>query len=75
MSRIREHIEQLEYRLDKGDLSFLDRRLLLRKAFEAVCEDAYREGRTEGMADVHAAQHAEREAERLAAASEEADCG
>ena len=61
MTRLRDTIDVLERRLDKGDLDFLNRRLLLRQMFETAAADARAEGYHEGMRD---AQDAHRAAER-----------
>lgn len=61
MTRLRDTIDALERRLDKGDLNFLNRRLLLRQMLETTTAEARAEGYHEGMCD---AQDAQRAAER-----------
>lgn len=63
MTRLRDHIEQIERALDKGGLPPLDRRLLLRKVLRAVADEAFAEGHHEGMCDALDAQRAAKEAD------------
>ena len=64
MTRLRDTIDVLERRLDKGDLDFLNRRLLLRQMLETAATEARAEGYHEGMRDAQDAQRA-REQEML----------
>jgi hypothetical protein len=61
VTQIRDQIEQLERKLDKGDLDFLNRRLLLRQVLEVVAREAFENGRYEGMRDIRDARNAEEE--------------
>jgi hypothetical protein len=72
VSRLRDVIDQIERKLDKGDLDPLNRRLMLRDFLGALQRESFEEGRTEGMCDAHDAENAEK---RLAAAREESDGG
>ena len=64
MTRLRDTIDVLERRLDKGDLDFLNRRLLLRQMLETAAAEARAEGYHEGMRDAQDAYRA-REQEML----------
>ena len=64
MTRLRDTIDVLERRLDKGDLDFLNRRLLLRQMFETAAAEAREDGYHEGMRDAQDAYRA-REQEML----------
>jgi hypothetical protein len=60
---ITDRLWQLEHDLDRdeGPLDALSRRMLLRKAMDAVAADARQEGYHDGQRDVLDSQNAERE--------------
>jgi hypothetical protein len=56
---IYDRIYEMEHKLDEPDRDFLNRRLVLRAALQAVRDEALREGHTEGMRDALDARFAE----------------
>ena len=63
---IYDRIFELEGKLDKEGLSFLDRRLTLRRAFDEVRAEALREGHQEGLHDGLDSSRANEKAARYA---------
>jgi hypothetical protein len=77
MPRLTDELEALEYDLAKypgtDEDAFLNRRLILRKAFQSWGDDRYGEGLADGRRDVRDARRQAREAEKTTAP--EADGG
>lgn len=60
-------MEQIERKLDKGDLDPLNRRLMLRKFLTELQREAFDAGHHEGMRDANDAQFAAERAAKAAA--------
>jgi hypothetical protein len=71
---IYDRIFELEGKLDKPDLDFLSRRLMLRRVLEEVRAEGFSEGHREGMRDARDSESAER-AKGKAAATEDGSGG